>query len=175
MRMGQDKARLKVGAYCLVELVANVVREAAGNVALVGNPAVFADLPLDCLADLQPGLGPLAGLEAVLASGRGELNLVVGCDMPGLSGVDLRCLLESAQKNRALCTVAVDMSGRRHPLCAVYRSEALPTVRSALAAGRLRLLDMVEELKAVDVRIDAVLSNLNTPEQWAAWQADRLV
>jgi molybdopterin-guanine dinucleotide biosynthesis protein A len=44
-------------------------------------------------------------------------------------------------------------------------------VRAALDAGRLRLLELVEELEAVEVRIDSVLSNLNTPEEWAAWQA----
>jgi molybdopterin-guanine dinucleotide biosynthesis protein A len=71
--------------------------------------------------------------------------------------------------------LAADASGRKHPLCAVYQRDALRFVRAALDAGRLRLLDLVEELKAVEVRIDSVLSNLNTPEQWAAWRAAQLV
>jgi molybdenum cofactor guanylyltransferase len=120
---------------------------------------------------LRPGQGPLAGLEAALASGHGELNLIVGCDTPDIPSADLSRLLAVAGQTGALCTVAKDACGRTHPLCAVYRSSALPFVRAALDAGRLRLLDLVEELKAVEVRIDSVLSNLNTPEQWAAWQA----
>ena len=144
---------------------------AAGNVALIGRPDAFADLPLDCLPDLQPGLGPMAGLETALASGRGELNLVVGCDMPHLRAADLARLLAAAEETQALCTLLRDARERRHPLCAVYRSEALPIVRAALDAGRLRMLTLVEELKAVDLRIDTVVSNLNTPEEWAAWRA----
>ena len=171
VRMGEDKARLRVDSRFLVEVVANAVEQAAGSVTLIGHPESFADLRFECLPDVRTGLGPLAGLEAALASERAELNLVAGCDMPDIRSSDLLSLLTVASEKKALCTVARDASGRRHPLCAVYHNEALPFVRAALDAGRLRLLHLVEELKAVEVRIDSVLTNLNTPEQWAAWQA----
>jgi molybdopterin-guanine dinucleotide biosynthesis protein A len=174
-RMGQDKARLRVASHFLVEVVARAVQEAAGTVTLVGSPEAFADLPFERLADLRFCLGPLAGLEAALASGRSELSLVVGCDMPDIQPSDLTRLLAVASETGALCVLAADASGRKHPLCAVYQRDALRFVRAALDAGRLRLLDLVEELKAVEVRIDSVLSNLNTPEQWAAWRAAQLV
>ncbi len=170
-RMRQDKARLKVGSRYLVEVVAHAVATITGSVTLIGDPSSFADLPLECLPDLRPGLGPLGGLEAALASHRGEFNLVLGCDMPDIQSSDLQQLLAAAHETSALCTVAVDTTGHRHPLCAVYHRNALPFVRTALDTRRLRLLDLVEELKAVDVRIHSVLTNLNTPEQWAAWQA----
>lgn len=170
-RMGENKARLKRGSQFLVELAAQSVRHAAGSVTLIGNPQDFADLPFETLPDAQPGLGPLAGLETALASMRGELNLVTGCDMPDLKTADLAHLLAAAAKNNALCTLARDANNRRHPLCAVYRTAALPVVRNALQARRLRLFTLVEELKAEEVEIDSVLHNLNTPEQWAAWKA----
>jgi len=170
-RMGQNKARLKVGSRLLVEIVAAQVQQVTGGVTLIGNPSEFSDLPFKCWPDLHPGLGPLAGLEAALAGERADFNVVVGCDTPGISAAALVQLLAVAQRTGALCTLAVDFSCRKHPLCAVYRSACLPVVRSALTAGRLRLLDVVEELKAVEVPIDLVLDNLNTPEQFAAWQA----
>jgi molybdopterin-guanine dinucleotide biosynthesis protein A len=169
--MGQDKARLKVGSRYLVEVVAHTVAAVTGSVTLIGDPLSFSDLPLACLPDLRPGLGPLGGLETALASNRGEFNLVLGCDMPDIQSSDLKRLLKVAAETSALCTVAVDTEGRRHPLCALYHRNALPFVRAALDARRLRLLDLVEELKAVDVHIHSALSNLNTPELWAAWQA----
>jgi molybdenum cofactor guanylyltransferase len=170
-RMGKDKARLKVGSHLLLEVVAQQVAKAAGNVTLIGNAEAFADLPFACLSDTRPGLGPIAGLETALASARGALNLVTSCDMPDLNATDLARLLAAASQTQALCTLARDADGRCHPLCAVYRHDALPFVRDALDAGRLRLFDLVEELKAEEVRIDSVLHNLNTPEEWAAWQA----
>jgi molybdenum cofactor guanylyltransferase len=174
-RMGQNKARLRIDSQFLVEVVARAVADATGNVALVGDPSAFGDLPIECLPDLRPGLGPLAGLETLLASGRAEFNVVVGCDMPGVKSADLARLLAVCEQTGSLCGMAVDLSGRKHPLCAVYRRSCLPFVQSALDGGRLRLLDLVEELKAVEVRSDSILSNVNTPEQWAAWQAAQLV
>jgi molybdopterin-guanine dinucleotide biosynthesis protein A len=170
-RMGEDKARLKIGSRFLVEVVAGEVLRAAGSVTLIGNPEAFADLPFACLRDERPGLGPLAGLETALAIQRAEFNLVAGCDMPNLRCEDLAQLLMMAEETRALCTLARDGDGRRHPLCAVYRSGALSFVSAALDGGRLRLQELVEELEAVEVRIDSVLHNLNTPEEWAAWKA----
>jgi molybdopterin-guanine dinucleotide biosynthesis protein A len=169
-RMGKDKARLKVGSQLMVEVVARAVAETAGSVTLIGNPEAFADLPFECLPDTRSSSGPLAGLESALAAHRAELNLVTGCDMPDLQRADLECLLAATAQNESLCTVVRDASGRRHPLCAVYRLGALPFIRRALDDRRLRLQELVEELKAEEVPIDSVLNNLNTPEQWAAWQ-----
>jgi molybdopterin-guanine dinucleotide biosynthesis protein A len=174
-RMGRDKARLKVdSSRFLVEVVASNVAEVAGRVTLIGNPEAFGDLPFECVADLRPGLGPLAGLETAFWSSRAEFNIVTSCDMPGIPSADLARLLAVCRQTRSLCALARDANGRKHPLCAVYRSDCLPFVTAALDAGRLRLLDLVEELKAVEVPIDSVLSNLNTPEEWAAWQAAQL-
>ena len=170
-RMGENKARLKIGSRFLVEVVAEQVLRAAGGVTLVGNPETFADLPFACLRDERPGLGPLAGLETLLETQRAEFNLVVGCDMPDLKCDDLARLLMMAEQTKALCTLVRDGLDRRHPLCAVYRTGALPFVKAALDEGHLRLQELVKELKAVELRIDSVLHNLNTPEEWAAWKA----
>ena len=91
--------------------------------------------------------------------------------MPGIQPGVLRRLLAVCRDTPALCALARDANGRSHPLCAVYRDGCLPFVRAALDAGRLRMLHLVEELKAVEVPIDSVLRNLNTPEEWANWQA----
>jgi len=169
--MGQNKARLRVDSRLLVELVASQVAEVAESVTLIGNPQAFSDLPFECLADLRPGHGPLAGLETALWNSLAEFNFVTSCDMPGIRPGDLRRLLAVCRQTHSLCALARDADGRRHPLCAVYRGDCLPFVRAALDAGRLRLLELVEELRAVEVPIDSVLHNLNTPEEWAAWQA----
>jgi molybdopterin-guanine dinucleotide biosynthesis protein A len=111
-RMGRDKARLPVDSRLLVELVAHAVAEAAGSVTLLGNPAAFADLLFECLPDLRPGCGPVAGVETALASGRAELNLVVACDMPGIRVADLTRLLAVCEESRTLCALVKDASTR---------------------------------------------------------------
>ncbi len=171
-RMGQNKALLSSGAHLLIEEVAAKLANVAGNnVAVVGPPDRFSHLPLDCLPDLRPGCGPLGGIEAALASRRGEYNLIVGCDMPGIRTGWLDALLKRSKDTGALCVAIRDGIGQIHPLCAVYRSACLPFVRSALDSGRLKLLEMLEELRAITIDIGEKLWNLNTPEDWNTWQS----
>jgi len=166
--MGRDKARLPMGTGLLVEEIAAKVANAASRVTLVGPPERYGDLPFECLADLRPHLGPLAGIETALAAGYGELNLVTGCDMPDLAPEWLEEMIFTAGRSSALCVVTKDAAGKVHPLCAVYRSECLPLVRQALDRGRLKLLELLKELRAVEMHAAAVISNLNTPQQLAA-------
>jgi molybdenum cofactor guanylyltransferase len=168
--MGRDKALLACEEHLLVEDVAARVREAAGNVVLVGRPERYGGLGLECLPDLRAGLGPLAGIEAALEAGRAELNLIAACDMPGVETGWLRQLMRRAEETDALCVVARDAKGIVHPLCAVYRSGCLAVVQRALDEGRRRAQDVIRELRADFVDIGAVLENVNTPQEWTTWQ-----
>lgn len=169
-RMGRDKAFLPWHSRSLVEHVAAQVASAAGSVALIGDCERFSGLKLDCFSDLRRDMGPLAGIEAALETKRGELNLIVACDMPGLETIWLARLLEEAAANRIQCVATRDSSGVVYPLCAVYRSNCLPTIRRALDRGRLKLLDLLEELGALMIETEATIWNINTPEEWSAWE-----
>ncbi len=172
-RMGRDKALLPWNSASLVEDVTAKVQAAAGSVNLIGDPSRYQHLGYGCLPDRRPGLGPLAGIETALASNRGELNLIAACDMPGLQLKWLRLLLENAAQTDALCTLLVDSNGAMHPLCAVYRSTCLPAVQTALEKRRLKLMDLVTSLNAQRVAISSPVPNVNTPEEWSAWQRAR--
>jgi molybdopterin-guanine dinucleotide biosynthesis protein A len=170
-RMGRDKARLPVRSHLLVEDVAAKVAKIAGNVALVGDPAKYSDLPFECIPDLHPGFGPLSGIEAALAAQKAECNLITACDLPDLAPEWLECLLAAARRSSRLCVAAQDADGFLHPLCAVYRGACLPFVQDALSARRLKLLHLLDTLDALAVKIPAPLRNVNTPEDWRLWQA----
>jgi molybdopterin-guanine dinucleotide biosynthesis protein A len=167
-RMGQNKALLPWKTGLLVEFVASAVREAAGSVALIGTPERYSAVPLPAFPDLRPNNGPLGGLETLLRLGSAELNLVCACDMPCVSTGQLRALLQEAQRSEADCLVAVDANDRWHPLCAVYRSSCLPGVERALDEGRLKLLDLVRELKAQPFLMADPVHNVNTIDDWAS-------
>ena len=168
--MGRDKALLPWNSASLVEDAAAKVQTAAGSVNLIGDPSRYRHLGYDCLPDRRPGLGPLAGIEAALLSGRGELNLIAACDMPGLQLAWLRLLLESAAQSDALCTLLLDSNGTMHPLCAVYRTGCLPVVQHALDEGRLKLMNLSASLNAHTIAVPTPVWNVNTPEEWSAWQ-----
>ena len=164
--MNRDKALLPWQGEALVENVARKVQNAAGNVALVGRTHIPGIEEFEFLPDLRPGCGPLGGIEAVLASGRGELNLILACDLPLLDSGILNQLLARASNSNTKCVVAASPDGRVHPLCAVYRNDCLPIVQAALNEGRLKLMDILGSLRADYFEMKTPIWNVNTPEEW---------
>lgn len=165
-RLGRDKALLPWGNQTLVESIAAKVRGATGNVALVGRPEVDPLIDIECIPDMRPGLGPLSGIETALQSGRGDLNLIVACDLPLLESEWLKLLIQSAEIRKAACVVATEPTGRVHPLCGVYQADCLPLVSKAIDEGHLKLMDLIGELRAEFIEVSVPVWNVNTPEEW---------
>jgi molybdopterin-guanine dinucleotide biosynthesis protein A len=169
-RMGQDKALLLWRSRRLVENVAATVAAVTGTVTLVGRPEHYKSLSIPCLADSRHELGPLAGIEAALEAGQAEWNLIAGCDMPDISVDILHCLLDKARQTCASCVAARDITGQIHPLCAVYHARCLPAIKRSLDEGRLKLMNVLEDLQAEYVPVPIRLININTPEDWLHWR-----
>ena len=100
-RMGRDKALLPYRGITLLEHLARTVQEAAGAVALVGDPVRYSSLGYPVYRDKFPGCGPLGGIYTALAVSSTDWNLIVACDMPGISVDVLRILLDSAPESGA--------------------------------------------------------------------------
>jgi len=169
-RMGRDKALLADDSGFILEHLAQEVAVAAGSVALIGRPDSAGRFGLDFIPDVRQGMGPLAGIEAALCSGRGALNLIVACDMPGVKREWLAALLHEAEEKHYECVLTQDRSGELHPLCAVYAEQCLPVVRAALDAGNLRVLDIVRHLRTGIAEYPGVFWNVNSPSEWLAWK-----
>src|SRR6058998_1400393 len=84
-RMGRDKACLPLQGRTLLEHVAAAVAAAAGSVTLVGSPERYQNLGFRVIADSLPGCGPLGGIHTALGASPADWNLIVACDMPGIS------------------------------------------------------------------------------------------
>jgi molybdopterin-guanine dinucleotide biosynthesis protein A len=162
-RMGRDKALLAWGGRTLLEHVAGLVREAVGNVTVVGPPSRYAGLGLRVIPDVVAGRGPLGGLYTALRDAAAERVLIAACDMPYLTPELLRQLAATAGD------AVVTDSGRLHPLCAVYHRKLLPLVEGAIRAGALRMHDLLAAAAVRRVAADpAVVANLNTPQDLVA-------
>lgn len=170
-RMGRDKALLPGLFRYVVDDVAESVRTATGNVTLIGDPGRYDELDYPCVPDLRPGMGPLSGLEAALVSGNSNLNLVLACDMPAVEVAHLRALLARALASNSNCIATQDVTGKLHPLCAVYKKECLPVIQCRLDGKRLSLMGLLDELVTEYVRVPWTVENINTPEDWARWNS----
>ncbi|MGA3027852.1 MAG: molybdenum cofactor guanylyltransferase [Bryobacteraceae bacterium] len=169
-RMGRDKALIRHWGVPLVVRAAAAVADAAGSVTILGDPGLYGRFGWPILADAAPDLGPIGGLLTALEHTGAEWNVLVACDMPELSSDLLRQLLRKTVRARGRCVAPVTGDGFE-PLCAVYRRSALPEVRSAIAAGRLKMRDLLARLDALPVTgLDAAFfRNVNTPEDWSSY------
>jgi molybdenum cofactor guanylyltransferase len=146
-RMGRNKALLPFRGGVLIESVAGIVRQAAGEAILVGDPNLYAALGFTVVPDLYPGEGPLGGILTALRHSGASWNLMVACDMPDLTVDFLNDLFARAEGSGADALLPAGPSGRLEPLCAVYHSRSRPA-----------LLDVAEAAR---------FHNVNTPEDWA--------
>jgi molybdopterin-guanine dinucleotide biosynthesis protein A len=171
-RMGQDKALLPYRGTTLVEHVAKTVAEAAGSVALIGDANRLAYLGLAVFPDEVPGCGPASGIYTALRVTDTDWNLVLACDMPAVSADLLRELLRRAETTERSCVAAIGAYGEPEPLCAVYHRRCLLALGRAIRDRRLRMRDLLKEIGAIWVKVDAsALANVNTPSEWAEFEA----
>ena len=165
--MGRDKALLPMQGTTLLERTARLVEAVSGCVTLIGSPERYAVLGFPVIADLVEDAGPIGGVYTALQITRSEWNLIVACDMPGLTEDFLRSLVEAAPQSSSLCLVPKTGTGL-HPLCAVYHRGAAAAVAAALFHKRFKMHDLLTSLGAVAWTVGdaAPLENVNTPVEW---------
>jgi molybdopterin-guanine dinucleotide biosynthesis protein A len=129
------------------------------------------------IMDRVPACGPLGGIDAALTAARDDLVVVVACDMPFVTA---RLFSDLLALSHDVDAVVPQTARGYHPLCAVYARRCQRSVASRLAAGRLKVLDLLSDLR---VRLVApeelerlghggrVLANVNTPSDYEALEA----
>jgi molybdenum cofactor guanylyltransferase len=174
-RMGTNKAFLHFGGRTLLDRALTTVRSVCNNVAIGGDPAIFAGFG-PVISDLFPGCGPLGGIHAALKHSSADLSLMLAVDMPFVTPELLSFIFSIAAKSDAIVTVPSTSKGLQ-PLCAIYRREFVETAETHLRDGRykidasfsaipLRIIDEAE-LSAAGFS-EKVFFNLNTPEDHAS-------
>jgi molybdopterin-guanine dinucleotide biosynthesis protein A len=122
------------------------------------------------LADLHPGSGPLAGIEALLASGVDEAYLVAACDQPFLTPDLLRGLLRG---DPARPCFFLGEDGTVHPLPAYLPSSWLPAVSQAVHEERLSVRKLIAESEVSWAPLAgpeaACLASVNSRAELATW------
>ena len=142
-RMGQDKVLLPLAGRSLLQIALDKVR----ILPLAAAPrivAVRSDLSSHAavISDLQPGCGPLGGLEAALTASARPLNVFLPVDIPLLPAHFLFWMLERAETTGAVMTVP-RINGWPQPLCAVYHRDLLGHITASLGAGNYKVMPVV--------------------------------
>lgn len=157
-RFGSDKAEAAIDGRAMIEHVAERLAGQCDAVVLVGRRRAGLETVADAPA---PGLGPLGALAGALLHARANghaLVLTSGCDLPDLPR-DLVARLSPAS--------AVV---RGQPLLGLWDSDLGPALVAWLEKGGDRAMrSWIAESGARTVALDAPPSNINTPDDLAAY------
>jgi molybdenum cofactor guanylyltransferase len=173
--MGRNKALLPVCGEPLIRSSVSAVEIATGSGVVVGSETLYGHLGYRAIPALYPGEGPLGAIVSALGNSSAEWNLVVACDMPGLSASFLGSLLRVAHESDFDLVATAGPAGSPELLCAVYRRSASEPLRRGFEGGERRAMAVFDALKTGVIRFQeaAYFQNVNTPEEWALYAAER--
>jgi len=130
LRMGTDKATLRIAGESLLERMVRIALATGCRVAVSGRrrPEGWPHAGIEFVRDEVPFMGPLHGIARLLDRFRCDV-LAVGCDMPLLTTGAFEWLIKQAP-DRMLTDglAATDSGGRLHPLFSIYTSHVLALI-----------------------------------------------
>lgn len=192
-RMGTDKAWLEINGRPMIEHVLAAAKPIAASLSIVINQAnpnadryrqLAAKWNARLLFDLHDHKGPLGGIHTALkACEENESALILACDLPFITTEFLSFLCKahqaetqhSALNTQHFITVPTDQDGRLQPLAAIYGQACLPAIEEMLAADRLKVDRLFEEVSTQLINLGETVSspikknlfsNLNSPEDY---------
>jgi molybdopterin-guanine dinucleotide biosynthesis protein A len=181
---GRDKSALVIDGETILDRQVAQLSQIAGEILLVGGTIQSGNSDrrsaVTPVADLMPGCGPLGGLHAALTAARGDVAIVVACDMPYVSAPFLAYLAALAGEPRGFTAVVPQTERGYHPLCAAYTRAALEPIERRLAAGRLTMTDLLADVRLRVVAAEEIarfgdphqlLANVNTPAEHESLEA----
>ena len=178
---GQDKGLLALDSLqrqvTFVEMLADRLRcpglpDSSVIISANRNLDTYTCMPGIVVTDLRPeGVGPLGGVESIMAVASGKRPLViVPCDMPLLPAQLPRELVSSLDSSDAIAVLHDGM--QRQPLClALNPQHWRADLHDWLDAGGRSVNHWLEDKPLVEVRltgIDAIqFANINHPHDYA--------
>ena len=167
---GRDKGSLFIDGRTIFDRQIGELSQVAEEILVVGDAVPRSGVR--AVADLVPGCGPLGGVHTALTEARGDVTLVMACDMPFVTAGFLAHLASLCYHADA---VVPQTERGYHPLCAAYSRGCLEPVARRLAAGLLKMTDLFADVRVRVVTLNEVavfgdpgqlLANVNSPADY---------
>lgn len=147
-RMGGGKPLRMLGGRSLLDRAIDRARGWSDRIAIAARDAEqVGEADIEVLID-PPGMeGPLGGLASAGRLGR-PLVLTIPCDMPFLPDDLLERLAAALGEHKAALAMS---EGQVHPVCGLWRADALARLGDYAASGRRSLIGFAEAIGYVGV------------------------
>jgi molybdopterin-guanine dinucleotide biosynthesis protein A len=174
-RMGTNKALLKLNEKTTIERMVDILKVYFDDIILVTNDVeAYEFLGVKMVSDHYHEKGPLAGFHAGLSASNYDVNFIVACDMPFISGELAATLVEKIEHYDALVPV---INGKMQTLCAVFHKKTVNKIEECIENGRLPIKNLLEHLNVLyvtekelqdysNIDLDRVFFNMNHPHEY---------
>lgn len=175
-RMGRDKATLQYHGRAQLERAFELLDSMCEKTFVSVRPDQSTEptrAKLPQIVDLQPGIGPIAGISAALETHPDKAWLVLACDLPFLSLDTLKNLIAHRDSSRIGTAYRSTHDGLPEPLCAIWEPRSRAVVSQWIAAGKQcpRKILINSDAALLDPIDSRALDNINTPDELAAARA----
>jgi molybdopterin-guanine dinucleotide biosynthesis protein A len=125
------------------------------------------------LVDLQPGIGPIAGIAAALQQHPKAAWLVVACDLPFITREVLTNLIDQRDPSAVATAYRSAHDGLPEPLCAIWEPGARDSLLAHVASGKQcpRKFLINSETKLLNLPDARALDNINTRDEYQSANA----
>ena len=178
-RFGFDKARAELNGETMLARMRALLKDATKCVSVVAGSGRYAGLGVRVVEDRWPGEGPLGGIITALMDAHAQNHrdtwcLIVGCDMPFLTGEWLTYLRDRAFASSAAVVTPQSANGLE-PLCSCWRTGATGALQYAFEDG---IRKVTEAMKRVSMEVvgekdwarfdknGRLFWNMNTPAEY---------
>jgi molybdopterin-guanine dinucleotide biosynthesis protein A len=146
-RMGQDKAAMQFNGDSLLARAIKKVRQLGiKEIFISGRIGMeYSTFDYPVLFDLNPGHGPLGGIERGLHASSCALMLVLAVDLPHMDTAFLRQLILQCD---AATGIVPNFDGRLEPLAAIYPKRCHAIASDLMARSRLAAREFAEKCLA---------------------------
>ncbi|MCF8364625.1 MAG: NTP transferase domain-containing protein [Bacteroidales bacterium] len=143
-RMGSEKGMVLFRGKPMIEYAVEALAKVCDQILISANSSVYHYLGLEIVKDEIPDSGPMGGIYSCLKKSKNEVNFVLSCDMPLISGNVISHILKQIDGSE----IAVPWNGETHyePLCAAYKTGLLREFELFIQSGNFKIIDLIEKV-----------------------------
>jgi len=168
-RMGVNKAFLTLENESFLK---RLTKEFAGESIILSaaQKGIYESDEYKVVYDTRDDYGPMEGIYQILKHADKEYVFICAVDMPFLKKDIADYLYEFVSSDTDV--VCITDKDRIHPLCAIYSVRILDKIEQLLKAGKLRLRDILDNVRTKYVSIEKscydkkCIKNINTKEEY---------
>ncbi|UTW66544.1 molybdenum cofactor guanylyltransferase [bacterium SCSIO 12643] len=169
-RMGEDKGLLNMHGRSFIDQLMHTLKSVSSQIWISvakHNRVNYKKYASQLVIDEYVDLGPLGGITSVLDHIQTDWFYVISVDAPLVTEEVLKMLWNTKEGYEA---VVFETEGKIHPLIALYHKSTKQTWRLALNENRLKITELVYQMKYKTVVANAEqtkqLRNINTPKDY---------